>query len=264
MPDAQREMTFRPRPAPLAGLPLGARSVGRHRALAGFDEGPVAKPFVQVFWGVSGRGAIRLPEGEAVLGPGQVLALLPGMAHHYRSDGAWEFRWWTLDGPLAVELVAAAGLGPRLHAAGEAPEPRFAALREAIADPAGERRASALAYALLLEAAAVRRAADPLVERALAVIDQAWTDPAFGIAALARRLGVHRSGLSRRFRAERGLPPQEHLLHLRINAAIDLLTATTLPVAAVAHRCGFADPAYFARLLRSRTGAAPSGFRGGR
>ena len=58
-----------------------------------------------------------------------------------------------------------------------------------------------------------------------------------------------------------GCGPKDYLLGIRLNRAKDLLAATELPVAAVARRVGYDDPAYFSRLFARRVGMAPVRFR---
>ena len=51
------------------------------------------------------------------------------------------------------------------------------------------------------------------------------------------------------------------MLTVRLGRAKELLAATELPVAAVARRVGYDDPAYFSRLFTRRVGMAPVRFR---
>lgn len=58
-----------------------------------------------------------------------------------------------------------------------------------------------------------------------------------------------------------GSSPKDYLLGIRLGCAKELLAATELPVAAVARRVGYDDPAYFSRLFTRRVGIAPVRFR---
>jgi AraC-like DNA-binding protein len=58
-----------------------------------------------------------------------------------------------------------------------------------------------------------------------------------------------------------GCSPKDYLLGVRLGRAKELLAATELPVAAVARRVGYDDPAYFSRLFTRRVGMAPVRFR---
>ncbi|MCX7804082.1 MAG: helix-turn-helix domain-containing protein [Planctomycetota bacterium] len=261
-----RKMIFRPNAAPSPGIPLGARSVGHYRITPSDIERPAVKHFVQLFWGVEGRGAFILGGEERVLNPGEVAVYMPGMEHNLRAiDDIWEYRWWTMDGPLAADVTRGFGFGADIYRAGPAPHALFERLARAIGDLSrrGERRAGAIAYRLLSEAAPGGSPGPegPAVAQVLRAIHRHVGDPSFGVERMAAMLDIHRSTLSRMFKDAIGVPPSEYLARLRLQNALSLLKCTALPVAEIARRCGFDDPNYFSRLLRRKTGMSPRMFR---
>lgn len=263
-----RRALFRPSPAPTIPIALGARSVGCYRVAPDYRDVVAVKPFVQVFWGVRGAGALIINGRERRLRPNQVALYFPGHKHQvYAKDEPWEYRWWTMDGPLAESIVSAFGLVPGVFEAAPPPLDLFRKLEKAILNPtpAGERKASLLAYQLLIQAAAGAKpaTAGTGVEQALAAAHQQWRNPNFSVKALADELGLHRSQLSREFRRVMGVPLMEYVLRLRLQAALSLLRATDEPICDIAPRCGFQDPDYFARLIRRKFRAAPSQIRRG-
>ncbi len=68
-------------------------------------------------------------------------------------------------------------------------------------------------------------------------------------------------GLRAAVRRVAGCSPKDYLLGIRLGRAKELLAVTELPVAAVARRVGYDDPAYFSRLFTRRVGMAPIRFR---
>ncbi len=261
-----RQALFRPSPRPSLPLPLGARSVGHYQVARDYREPAAVKNFVQVFWGVRGDGTLTIGGHERCLLPRQVALYFPGHKHDLRTRTApWEYRWWTMDGTLAVAIVSACGLVPGVFDATPAPVDLFRKLEKAILNPspAGERKASVLAYQLLAHAAAGAHPAPAgtQVEKALAAAHQRWNDPNFSVKTLAGELGLHRSQLSREFRRVIGVPLMDYVLRLRLQAALSLLKATTAPILEIASRCGFQDPDYFARLIRRKFNASPSQIR---
>ncbi len=77
----------------------------------------------------------------------------------------------------------------------------------------------------------------------------------------ASRHGMTPAGLRTAVRRSAGCSPKDYLLGIRLGRAKELLAATELPVAAVARRVGYDDPAYFSRLFTRRVGMAPVRFR---
>lgn len=80
------------------------------------------------------------------------------------------------------------------------------------------------------------------------------------ISALARRAGTTSRQLTRDFLHTLARTPRQHLIRVRFDLAVRLLSAGHT-VADVAHACGYADQSAFARRFKSAIGAAPTEFR---
>ena len=93
------------------------------------------------------------------------------------------------------------------------------------------------------------------------LIRKNYTDPALNVDSLLKDLGVHRSTLNRIFAAEKKSSPGELIRSLRMEHALELLRATTMPVKEAAYASGFNDPAYFCRRIRKATGMTPEEIR---
>jgi len=260
---------FRPSRMPTAALPFGLRSLGLYRYVAtGKIEEIRPRPFVQIYWGLSGRVVFTTDEGDVTVGPGEIF-VYPSQSWHRLSalEPDTAYWWFTVDGPLADASVAAFGLqAPWPKAAGPPPERMFQRLRTLIADPAqtSERAAAAVAWELLSAAASggiPANGSDAVVERLRRrLIDDAG-DPGLSISCLATEFGEDRSVLTRRFTRLVGVAPKPFLQSIRLGRAMALLHTTDDPIAAIAQACGFADAGYFARAFRERTGLTPERFR---
>ena len=81
--------------------------------------------------------------------------------------------------------------------------------------------------------------------------------------ALAAEFGISERTFHRIF-ADRATTFERHVLHLRVELFKDLLrqpSLTSIPIARLAHQCGFADAAHATRTFKDRFGATPRDFR---
>lgn len=217
----------------------------------------------------AGRGWCTAPDGRRhpVTAPA-LLWITPGVVHHYGADPetGWDESFVDFTGPAAATytelgyiepdrpVVPLADTGPARAAVGRIAR---AARR---GNPLLEVETSAAVHELLV---ALRRAradtdadGDPVL--------QALARDAFlplSVAEHAARHGMTPAELRTAVRRGAGCSPKDYLLGIRLGRAKELLVGTELPVAAVARRVGYDDPAYFSRLFTRRVGIAPIRFR---
>jgi AraC-like DNA-binding protein len=103
-------------------------------------------------------------------------------------------------------------------------------------------------------------ALDPLTGPALSAIHR---DPGhdWSVEELARACNLSRSAFAARFAAQVGTPPATYLAHVRLDAAIEALRDTSLPVALIARNVGYTSEAAFSRAFKSRYGTPPAQWR---
>ncbi|MEU2833989.1 AraC family transcriptional regulator [Streptomyces lavendulae] len=107
-----------------------------------------------------------------------------------------------------------------------------------------------------------RAQGDPVVGVALRLLHE---DPAHGwtVAELARRAGVSRAALARRFTALVGEPPVAYLTGWRLALAADLLREPEATVATVARRVGYGSAFALSTAFKRVRGVSPQEFRAG-
>ena len=141
------------------------------------------------------------------------------------------------------------------------PERLFAELEHNIGDdsPVQIRRMAAVIMEILAYAdgstGGVR--SEVLTKRCTEFIVAHLADPRLDVGMLCNELKVARSTLSQVFSEHMGCAPGRYIRDHRMAHGIALLKGTSLPVAEVARRCGFAEPRSFARFIRRGTSLAP-------
>jgi transcriptional regulator GlxA family with amidase domain len=98
---------------------------------------------------------------------------------------------------------------------------------------------------------------DDLVKKALLQMRENIETP-LTVDEVARRVGVSRRSLERRFGKVLGKSPSDCYQSMRLEQATLLLTRTELTVAAIAVSTGFCDASHFARVFRRRRGMTPA------
>lgn len=78
---------------------------------------------------------------------------------------------------------------------------------------------------------------------------------------ICRAMGISRTALYQLAKETYGCGISEHIAHLRIQKAIDLLTQTNLSNGEICRRIGFEDYNYFFRVFRKHTGVTPRAYR---
>lgn len=207
---------------------------------------------------VEGEGVLTVGQQPIAFRPGTVVAQPPGIAHCESAPSGFRCLYLGYDapdpGPTAVHCQddEAGSLATTL---------RLLIREDRLRAPGWEHTADHLLACIL---AWVRRWTagdrDPLIERAEALLLDAWRDPDVTVAAIAHDLGLSADRFSRRFRAATGLTPRERLTHLRIAEAQSLL-AQGHGVAETAALVGFRDPFWFSRQFHRLTGSAPRSVR---
>lgn len=80
-------------------------------------------------------------------------------------------------------------------------------------------------------------------------------------AVVARRVGMSRSYFSQCFRDITGQTFNDHVRHIRMERAKELLICTNRTIAWIAEQTGYTDEKYFSRTFREHTGVLPSEYR---
>lgn len=102
--------------------------------------------------------------------------------------------------------------------------------------------------------------ADPAIHEALSILHGKIAHP-WTVAALAKAVGLSRSGFAARFTALVGEPPLQYLARWRMGRAAELLRDTRHRIAEVAQQVGYESVPSFNKAFRKWQGVSPSAFR---
>lgn len=102
----------------------------------------------------------------------------------------------------------------------------------------------------------------PYVHKALEYIRRNL-EKSFGLAQVARHIGISKSTLSRIFLAETGRSLGDEILVERIALAKKLLASGSYTMAEVAFKAGFCNPPYFSNMFKRATGQTPKSWNRG-
>nr|WP_300839037.1 AraC family transcriptional regulator [uncultured Acetatifactor sp.] len=223
---------------------------------------------------LSGSGTVRIGGQEQNVDEGKAFFLkMPGEEGYYfdseRNQAPWEFLFAIFEchGAERYCRQVESRLGkvfslPRGHEALRLLWEMHAMAKEGRArDPF---LLSSLAFGLLCALCAgpsgTRDADASLSARAKDYIRRNFASP-MGIADVAAYLGVSQSHLSREFYRETGGRPIDYLTKIRLDRAVDMLTAGDRSIREVGEESGFSGGNYFSKVFKRHMGMTPAAFR---
>lgn len=215
----------------------------------------------------AGAGWFSGPDGHRhpVTAPA-LLWLTPGTPHHYGPDPSWDECFVDFTGPATAAYTELGYIEPDRPVVplSDATVARATVARIARAarpgNPLLDVETGAAVHELLVTLRRARTGPSPDADPVLRALARDAFKP-LSVAEHAARHGMTPAELREAVRRGTGRSPKDHLLSIRLGRAKELLAATELPVAAVARRVGYDDPAYFSRLFTRRVGMAPVRFR---
>ncbi|MES2916271.1 MAG: AraC family transcriptional regulator [Pseudomonadota bacterium] len=231
------------------------------------------EPFLVIQHTILGEGRLDFGGARYRLGPGQTMLVTMPHAHRYwlERGGHWEYFWFILSGREALRLArdVLAVAGPVLLP-GPGGEARLAEVAHALLTRPGltPAQASVLGYGALAVlhdgafagGAGQRATLAPELARVLAHVDANLAGD-LRVDALALVAGLSRAHFVRRFAAEVGVPPSDHVLARRMDRVERLLTASEMKIGDIARATGFAEANYLAKAFRRHRGLSPMAFR---
>lgn len=99
-----------------------------------------------------------------------------------------------------------------------------------------------------------------VVESALEIL-QNNIEKEMNLEMLARRLGINRFSLTRKFSCQLGVSPMKYFVRLKLESAAVMLRESGLTVGKIAERLRFSDQFHFSKRFKTAYGTSPARYR---
>lgn len=252
--------------------PLFLHYAGREQCLPMHHFGPAVRGQYLLHFILRGKGRFCVNNHSYELSSNHVFLIKPGESTYYIADREqpWEYIWLAFDGTESENILKNCGLWDGPPYLPYIPEDSLFLYLEEIIDglqSAVHNDYKLLGYLYLTFGFLVKNSNENLMaadndylNSALRYIQNHYSDN-ISVQDISDYIGIDRTYLYRLFIKELFLSPKQYLTQYRLKAASDLLYTTQLPIAEIAHTCGFSDTSAFGKYFRSYTGFTPRQYR---
>lgn len=250
-------------------------TIGLHNCEPNWRQGPertCAWRELVLWLLLEGEGRAETPTGQVALKPGSCLILRGGEAYHFEQHPRRRFRHWFAHFNILDQDGVPLPPGhdpPRLFRQLDSWRTLVDLLERTaeacrLPDGSAHQWMEAVMWELRHGDRLLDHAANPWQGPIDDLVRRLRNEPqaAPSVAAMASALDLSEDVFARRFRQRTGMAPRSFVVHCRLDRARELLRDSALPIAEIAQRCGYTDPAFFARHFASHhQGASPSAWR---
>ena len=256
--------------------PLICLAAGFAAPNAGYREKVTGgvKAYCGIFWCSSGSAKFDIDGRSVRLFSGDAVCYCSGNSHCIEVENSgFSYHWAVWDGVLAEAFLSASCIvpGEKIHL-GESLKEDFDLLYDTLRENSVKASCTGgvILDGMLTKVALAfqgEKTSAPSGEYNLLIgkfkdlVLSEFHDPAFNLDAMSSVLGVHRSTIDRAVRQHFNISPGEYLQDIRIKAALGGLKSSVRPVKEIGYACGFSNPSYFSRVVKSKTGMSPKEYR---
>ncbi|MFC3798883.1 AraC family transcriptional regulator [Cohnella sp. GCM10012308] len=259
---------------------------GKEDCVPGHAFGPGVRDHYKIHFVHRGTGIVQTGGHTYRLSAGQAFLAYPDKIIFYQADETdpWTYSWVGFRGNRVADVLARTRLTPEapvfpmdmrlmpnlyelLREAEDRPVNRDLRLTSLLLDvltslveqmPVSFEGGSGLGAGL--GAALPGRKQDAYVHRSLDFLHCHFSEP-ITVEQLASTLGLDRKYLSVIFKEATGLPPQQYLLHYRMERAGELLRKGQYTIGEVARSVGYQDALLFSKMFKKLKGVPPKQYR---
>lgn len=249
---------------------------GKEDCKPGHAVGPGVREMHKIHLVHKGKGFFRVGNETHQLNAGQGFLIFPHVISYYEADQAdpWTYSWIGFQGAQVESIVARTRLSPE-----QAVFPMdlkvmptmFEQLTEANNHAnSADLQLKAVLYTLmgaLVETApassngnVIPNKWDMYTIQSMEFIHAHYNEP-ISIEGLASHLKLDRKYFSAIFKEATGMPPQQYLLHYRMNKASELLEKSNYAIGEIANSVGYQDQLIFSKMFKRVKGVSPKQYR---
>lgn len=225
---------------------------GTHDCDPGYGIQPAIRNYTLIHYVFRGKGTLYSQRGTHPVHAGQAFLIRQGELANYQADAddPWYYCWIGFDGTLAVSFDT---LPPVLTPS----ESIFRRIIDAAETPSeAEYLMAAELFRLYAELFQTHSRQNPYVRQVKNYIRLSYMRP-LRISQIAQQLNLDRRYLSRLFKEQTGIPLQQYLLQVRMEAA-DQYLSQGYSVRESAQMSGYEDASNFSKLYRKHFGRSPA------
>lgn len=223
---------------------------------------------------IDGEGTLEAGGRSSTVSGGDLVLLPAQTPHHYRANQGdpWTIYWCHFSGEQAaayVRLIAESGqlqfsISNRLKLIRDFQSllsARETGYRELPFIHAANLLKQILSFIALQRRYSQHTAASGFDIQIIEETMKANLDKTLTLDDLASVCNLSKYHFSSKYRAATGYSPIKHFLHMKIEAACQLLDTTNMRISTVSEAVGYDDPLYFSRIFRKITGLSPKDYR---
>ena len=249
---------------------------GKEDCKPGHACGPGVRDLYKIHFIHKGKGLVRIGNETHHLQPGQGFLIYPQVISYYEADQEkpWTYSWIGFRGVQAESILSRTRLTPE-HAVFPMDKKVMPSMYEQLTEAnahefTADLQLKMILYACmtaLLEAAPASskgdgppNKVDSYIIQSMEFIHAHYNEP-IAIEELASHLKLDRKYFSAIFKEATGLPPQQYLLHYRMNKATELLEKSNYAIGEIANSVGYQDQLIFSKMFKRVKGVSPKLFR---
>jgi len=211
------------------------------------------RPHAALSYRLSGSGSFVIGGKRMLIEQGDILFLPADMAYEVE---------YSVSQSIVIHLLACSYTVPEHITIGDKGrmEARFLRILNAWQTHHSVNQVKAGVFDILshLESDTLGMPMDEDIRQCVRYMEAHYDEADMTVARICEENHISPSGLQRKCQRVLGMNAKQYMTKLRMNKALDMLTAGTHSVKQVAYACGFEDEKYFSRVCKQTLGCAPS------